>query len=74
MKGLVNDMKKVGMKSGSMMNVTNEGIRERKREWYTREWKQGMNEKYSLKIYRKWRKEIRGQDRIYNNRKAPEIF
>ncbi len=35
-----------------MMNVTNEGIRERMREWDTREWKQGMNEISSLKICR----------------------
>ncbi len=52
MKDLVNELKKVGIKSGSMMNVTNEGIRERMREWDTREWKQGMNEKSSLKICR----------------------
>ncbi len=33
-----------------------------------------MNEKSSLKIYRKWRKEIGGQEEIYNNDQASEIL
>ncbi len=33
-----------------------------------------MNDKSSLKIYRKWRKEIGGQEEIYNNDQASEIL
>ncbi len=34
------------------------------KEWDTRELKQGMSEKSSVRIYRKWRAEIGGQENI----------
>ncbi len=43
------------------------------RDLDTGELKREMNEKSSLKIYRKWRKEIGGQE-VYTNNQASEIL
>ena len=73
-KGLLNDLRKLGVLSESVRNETKEGIRKRMRELDEREWKRGMNEKSSLKIYREWRKEMGGQEEVYNNDQASEIL
>ncbi len=56
------------------MSVTDEGKRERmkKKKYDTREWKQGMNEKSILRIYRKWRIETGEQEKTYDNRQTSE--
>ncbi len=74
MKDLVKELKNIRMQNESARSMTDEGIRAIMNEWDTREWKHGMNEKSSLKIYRKWRTEIGGQEKIYDNRQASEIL
>ncbi len=69
MKELVNDLSERGVLSGSVKNETKESIRKKMRELDTREWTREMNEKSSLRIYRKWRKEIGGQEEVYTNTK-----
>ena len=44
------------------------------KEWDTRMWKQEMEEKVSLKLYREMRQSIGGQDKIYDNREATTIL
>ncbi len=73
-KDLLNDLRKAGALSGSIRNETKESIRKKMRELDASEWMTEMNEKSSLKIYRKWRKEIGGQEEIYNNDQASEIL
>ena len=43
-------------------------------EWDTRMWKQEMEEKVNLKLYKEWRENIGGQDNIYDNREAAVIL
>ena len=74
MKDLVKELNNIKAQSENIMSMTDEGIRERMKEWDTREWKKGMNEKSSLRIYRKWRTEIGGQEKIYDNRQTSEIL
>ncbi len=44
------------------------------RECDTTEWKQGVDEKSSFRIYREWRAEIGGQEKIQDNRQASDIL
>ena len=74
MKGLMNEIRNIRVQNKSTRSMTDEGIRAIMKEWDTREWKQGMNEKTSLSIYRKWRTEIGGQEKIYDNRQTSEIL
>ncbi len=55
--------RKDGVIEKGVRGETSESIRRKLREIDTREWKKEMNEKTSLKIYRKWRQE-KGQDEI----------
>ena len=49
-------------------------INRKVREWDTKMWKQEMEEKVSLKLYKEWRENIGGQDNIYDNREAAAIL
>ncbi|MPC70838.1 hypothetical protein E2C01_065099 [Portunus trituberculatus] len=44
------------------------------KEWDTKMWKQEMEGKVSLKLYREMRQSIGGQDKIYDNREATIIL
>ncbi len=43
-------------------------------KWDTMKWRQEMEEKSSLKCYRKWRTEIGGQENNYDNRLSCVFF
>ena len=58
----------------NVRSETKESIRQRMREVDTREWKKQMEEKSSLKIYRKWRQELGGQEEIYTNNQASQLL
>lgn len=49
-------------------------LKEKVRQWDTDIWKKEMNEKSSLEIYRMWKKEIREEERLYDNRPESDIF
>ena len=76
MKYLVKELQNIRSQSESTgsMSLTDEGIKAVMKEWDTKEWKKGMNEKTSLRIYRQWRTEIGGQEKIYDNRQGSEIL
>ncbi len=74
MKELVNDLSERGVLGESVKSETKESIKQKMRELETREWTREMNEKLSLKIYRKRRKEIGGQEEVYSNSQASEIL
>ncbi len=44
------------------------------RELDTKEWLSGVNERSSLKIYVKWRKDLWVQDEVYQNDQASELL
>ncbi|XP_050714164.1 uncharacterized protein LOC126997158 [Eriocheir sinensis] len=73
-KDLLNELRATEGLSVSVRNETKESIKQRMRELDTREWKRQMNEKASLKIYRKWRQELGGQEEVYTNNQASEVL
>ncbi len=70
MKELVNDLSERGVLVESVKSQTKESIKKEMRELDTKEWKREMDEKSSLKIYRKWREEIGGQQEVYTKTKT----
>ncbi len=72
-KELVNELSERGLLSESVKSETKESIKQKMRDLDTREWKREINEKSSLRIYTKWRKEIGGQE-VYTNNQASEIL
>lgn len=70
-KGLIEDRRMVGIKG---RNVSNEEIKKNVRAWDTNEWKNELEEKSSLRLYKLWRKELGGQESVYDNREASVIL
>ncbi len=73
-KELMNDLSERGVLGESVKSETKESIKQKMRELDTREWTREMNEKSSLKIYRRWKREIEGQEEVYTNNQASEIL
>ncbi len=72
MKELVNDLSERGVLSGSVKSEAKESIRKNMRKLDASECPREMNEKSSLKIYRKRRKEIGGQEEVYTQTTKPQ--
>ena len=70
MKELVQTLKKTGMTESGMVNITNDEIIKKIKDWDTKEWKTILSEKESLSIYRNGKTEIGNQEQIYNNRQC----
>ena len=51
-----------------------EEIKKKVREWDTKECIKELNEKSSLKLYREWKKDIGGQERVYDNSESAMIL
>ncbi len=60
--------------SENIKNETKESIRKKMIEVDARGWMTEMSDKSSVKIYRKWRRAIGGQEEIYNNDQASVIL
>ena len=52
------------------VNISNDEISKKVKKPDTEKWKSEMQEKVSLSLYRKWRKEIGGQEELYDNSEA----
>lgn len=64
----------LGLNVTQLKNIKRTVLKEKVRQWDTDMWKEEMNEKSSLEIYRMWKKEIRGEERLYDNRPESNIF
>ncbi len=72
MKELLNDLSERGVLGESVRSEVKESIKQKMKELDTREWTREINEKSSLKIYRKWKREIGWQEEAYTNDQASE--
>ncbi len=54
--------------------VSSKEVGEKVKKWDTAKWKATMQEKESLKMYREWRGEIGGQEKIYDNSEASSVL
>ncbi len=66
--------RKDGVIEKGVRGETSESIRRKMREIDTREWMKEVNEKTSLKIYRKWRQEKGGQEEVYINNYGSQLL
>ena len=69
--GLLEDRQKVGIRGDK---ITSQEIRMKVKAWDKTMWKQEMQEKVSLRIYRTWREEIGGQEEVYDNSEKSVIL
>ena len=67
-------MKQGGIDYERLRSAKKEQIKEDIQRWDTRKWQREMMEKSSLKIYREWRKEVGGQEEIYDNQASSVVF
>lgn len=69
--GLLEYRQLIGLRgeAGSYLDISR-----KVKEWDTRTWKEEMDQKVSLKLYREMRQGIGGQDKIYDNREATTIL
>ena len=69
--GLIEDRKAIGVRGA---NISNKEISEKVKKWDTEKWTRELQEKQSLSVYREWRKEIGGQDKVYDNSEASKLL
>ena len=50
-----------------------EEVKRKVRDYDSKKWKEGLEKKTSVKIYKKYKKEIK-EDRIYNNKMSSKIL
>ena len=60
--------------TGRRDKMKTEEIKMKVREWDTKEWIKELNEKSSLKLYREWKKDMGGQERVYDNSESAMIL
>ena len=73
-RGLMEEMRKSKVFGEGIRNETKESISNKMKELDTACWKEELNEKSSVIHYKKWRKEIGGQEEVYTNEPASEIL
>ena len=61
-------MKKVKLSYADLKSCTKLEIKKKVKEWDTNNWIRELSEKSSLKIYREWKKEIKSEESLYDNR------
>ena len=67
-------MKQVQVDYDDMKKSSKEAIKDKIRRWDSRKWRNEMEEKSSMKIYREWRTEVGGQDEVYDTRESSKIL
>ena len=66
-KKLDGHLKEVGMKWEEVKTINKMGIKKKIRKEDTRKWKEELESKSSLNLYKKFKKEIK-EERIYDNK------
>ena len=59
---------------GDLKHLSKTEIKKKIREWDSRNWRKEVQERSSLKIYTEWKKEIRREEDIYDNRPVSVII
>lgn len=73
-KSVESNLKKIKINVWELNSVTKEEIKRRFNSWETDQWRKEIESKPSLEIYGKWKQEIKGEERLYDNRPASVIF
>ena len=64
---------KINVSFEELVEMDKKEIKKRLNEYDSKKWKEGIERKSSVKIYRRFKKEIR-EERIYDNRRSSEIL
>ncbi len=70
----MNFLKQIKLGKREVKEISVQEIKERMRKWNTRKWGEDMNNKKSLSIDRKFKKEIKGEETLYDNTHASITF
>lgn len=74
MRELEKELRKIDIMEGALgITTANEEMRKVK-TWDEKEWQKVMNKKENLCICRKWRTELRDQEKVYNNRSSSVLL
>ena len=66
-------LKKIGISFEELIEMGKEEVKRKVRDYDSKKWKEGLEKKTSVKIYKKYKKEIK-EDRIYNNKMSSKIL
>ena len=69
----MNTLKKLNIQYEEISTLSIENIKKKARQWDTEKWKEDMNKKSSLKIYREFKLEIK-EEKIYDNRDSSKYL
>lgn len=72
--GCVRLLEKVGISIHRLERITRRELEECLREWDTRRWREEMDKKTSLQIYRQHKKKIGEVDHMYDNTPASTLL
>ena len=72
-RGLNRCLEKIGINYEELMEMGKGELKRKTREYDTRKWKEGLERKVSVRIYRNHKKEIK-EDRIYDNGRPAQIL
>ena len=72
-RGLNRCLEKVGLSYEELIEMSKAEIKRKVREYDTRKWKEGLERKASVRIYRENKKEVK-EDRIYDNGRPAQIL
>ena len=67
-------MTEVGISYEKLLEKNQDEIKKELKSWDTCKWRSEMESKSSLVMYRKYRKEIGGQEEVYDNRKSSDLL
>ena len=67
-------MCKINLKYSELKSETKKHIKRKIEIWDEEMWKQEIKEKSSLKIYAEWKKSMKSEEYLYDNRPASVIF
>ena len=67
-------MSKINLKYSELKSETKKKIKRKIEIWGEEMWKQEIREKSSLKIYAEWKKSMKSEEYLYDNRPASVIF
>ena len=57
-----------------LKTLSRDQLKKKIQDWDTRMWQEELCQKSSLKIYRSWKKNIKGEEKLYDNRPASVIL
>ena len=71
---VVEFMRNVNITYNELKELTKVQIKNKIKELETKQWRKETSERSSLKIYKNWKRDIRGEEQLYDNRPASVIF